>query len=105
SSRRRHTSVDCDWSSGVCSSDLDWDLWVGPAPERPYHSAYVPFNWRGWWDFGGGTLADMACHHMDLPYWALDLRYPTLVEADGRSEERRVGNAGRSGRTPRPRKC
>jgi predicted dehydrogenase len=41
---------------------LHWDLWLGPAPERPYHPAYVPFHWRGWWDFGGGTLADMGCH-------------------------------------------
>ena len=62
---------------------LEWNLWLGPAPERPYHSAYVPFWWRGWWDFGGGALNDMACHHMDLPFWALDLRHPTHVEAEG----------------------
>src|SRR5262249_4904734 len=62
---------------------LDWNLWLGPAPERPYHPAYVPFNWRRWWDFGGGALNDMACHHMDLPFWALDLRHPTHVEAQG----------------------
>jgi predicted dehydrogenase len=62
---------------------LHWDLWLGPAPERPYHPAYVPFNWRGWWDFGGGTLADLACHHMDLPFWALKLRAPTTVAAEG----------------------
>lgn len=62
---------------------LDWDLWVGPAPMRPYHSAYVPFHWRKWWDFGGGALNDMACHHMDLPFWALDLRHPTRVSAEG----------------------
>jgi predicted dehydrogenase len=61
---------------------LNWDLWLGPAPERPYLSkVYHPFAWRGWWDFGGGHLSDMACHHMDLPHWALDLRYPTSVEA------------------------
>jgi predicted dehydrogenase len=68
-----------------------WDLWLGPAPERPFvHGAppkergvYHPFNWRGWWDFGGGTLADMACHHMDLPFWALGLRHPTKVHAEG----------------------
>jgi predicted dehydrogenase len=65
-------------------ANLNWDLWLGPAPERPYHNtAYHPFWWRGWWDFGGGTLADMACHHVDLPYWALDLRAPDTVEADG----------------------
>src|SRR6185437_4057691 len=62
---------------------LHWDLWLGPAPERPYHSAYVPFWWRGWWDFGGGALADMACHHMDLPFWALKLRHPTKITAEG----------------------
>jgi predicted dehydrogenase len=62
---------------------LSWDLWLGPAPERPYHPAYVPFNWRGWWDFGGGTLADMACHHVDLPKWALKLGPPLTVEAEG----------------------
>lgn len=62
---------------------LDWDLWLGVAPERPYHPAYVPFRWRGWWDFGGGALADMACHHIDLPFWALKLRYPTKIRAEG----------------------
>ncbi len=62
---------------------LHYDLWLGPAPQRPYHSAYIPFNWRKWWDFGGGTLADMACHHMDLPFWALKLRHPTKVGAEG----------------------
>lgn len=50
-----------------------WDLWIGPAPKRPYHPAYAPFNWRGWWDFGCGALGDMACHIMDPPYQALRL--------------------------------
>lgn len=62
---------------------LHWDLWLGPAPKRPYHPTYVPFYWRGWWDFGGGALADMACHHMDLPFWALKFRYPTKIRAEG----------------------
>jgi predicted dehydrogenase len=62
---------------------LHWDLWLGRAPVRPYHPAYVPINWRGWWAFGGGTLGDMGCHHMDLPYWALDLRHPETIEAEG----------------------
>jgi predicted dehydrogenase len=48
-------------------------LWLGPAPERPYHPAYVPFKWRGWWDFGCGALGDMACHIMDPVNWALKL--------------------------------
>ncbi len=61
---------------------LDWDLWLGPAPERPYHPAYAPFNWRGWWDFGTGALGDIACHAMDAAFWALDLGYPTRIEAE-----------------------
>ncbi len=62
---------------------IHWDLWLGPAPQRPYHSTYLPENWRKWWDFGGGNIGDMACHHMDLPYWALGLRHPTTIEAFG----------------------
>ena len=61
---------------------LDWDLWLGPAPERKYNSAYVPFKWRGWWDFGTGALGDMACHIMDMAYWSLELKYPDSVEAE-----------------------
>jgi predicted dehydrogenase len=60
---------------------LDWDLWLGPAPYRPYHPCYLPFNWRAWMDFGCGALGDMACHIMDSAFWALDLKYPTSVEA------------------------
>jgi predicted dehydrogenase len=60
---------------------LDWDLWIGPAPMRPYNRCYAPFAWRGWWDFGGGALADMACHVLDPVFWALKLKYPTSVEA------------------------
>jgi len=61
---------------------LDWDLWLGPAPERPYHPTYLPGSWRRWWDFGTGTLGDMGCHIIDPVYWALDLLYPTSVEAN-----------------------
>ncbi len=61
---------------------LDWDLWLGPAPERPYHPAYAPFSWRGWWDFGTGALGDIACHAMDAAFWALELRYPTRIEPE-----------------------
>jgi predicted dehydrogenase len=60
---------------------LDWDLWLGTAPERPYNKAYVPHNWRGWWDFGCGALGDMGCHIMDPAYTSLELGYPTSVEA------------------------
>ncbi|MGQ9697707.1 MAG: Gfo/Idh/MocA family protein [Armatimonadota bacterium] len=62
---------------------LKWDLWLGPIKERPYHPAYHPFAWRGWWDFGTGALGDMACHLMDGAFWALKLKYPTTVEAEG----------------------
>lgn len=61
--------------------DLDWDLWLGPAPYRPYNQAYLPFNWRAWYDFGCGALGDMGCHIMDAAFWALDLKYPTSVQA------------------------
>ena len=60
---------------------LDWDLWLGPARERPYHAAYAPVSWRGWWDFGTGALGDMGCHIIDHPVWALGLGAPTTVEA------------------------
>ena len=59
---------------------LDWDLWLGPAPQRPYHPAYHPFNWRGWVDFGTGALGDMACHILDPVFWALKLKYPVSVQ-------------------------
>jgi len=62
-------------------STLDWDLWLGVAPERPYNEGYHPFDWRGWWDFGTGALGDMACHIIDFPFWALKLGHPDAVEA------------------------
>ena len=60
---------------------LDWDLWLGPAPARPYHPAYHPFRWRGWWDFGTGALGDIGCHSMDAVFRALKLDYPQTVQA------------------------
>ena len=60
---------------------LDWDLWLGPAPERPYHPAYLPFVWRGWWDFGTGALGDIGCHALDPVFRVLKLGHPTSVEA------------------------
>ena len=62
-------------------STLDWDLWLGPAPQRPYHPAYLPFVWRGWWDFGTGALGDIGCHSMDPVFRALKLGAPTTVQA------------------------
>jgi len=64
-------------------SNIHWDLWLGPAPERPYHPDYLPKTWRHWWDFGEGILGDMACHYMDLAFWALKLQHPLTVEAEG----------------------
>jgi len=70
---------------------LDWDLWLGPAQWRPFakfpngrggEATYVPFNWRGWWDFGCGALGDMAVHNADPAFFALDLDAPTAVEAE-----------------------
>jgi predicted dehydrogenase len=61
---------------------LDWEAWIGPAPFRPYADGYHQFKWRGWWDFGTGALGDMACHTCNLPFMALDMRDPTLVEAE-----------------------
>jgi predicted dehydrogenase len=60
---------------------LDWDLWLGPAPQRPYHPAYLPFQWRGWWDFGTGALGDIGCHYFDPVFRALKLGAPSSVEA------------------------
>ena len=61
---------------------LDWDLWLGPAPQRPYNPAYVPFNWRGWWDFGCGAMGDMAVHNADPAFFCLDLGAPIAAEAE-----------------------
>ncbi len=77
------------WPQGVARpkdtppvpSTLDWDLWLGPAPQRPYHPAYLPFKWRGWWDFGTGALGDIGCHAMDPVFRALKLGAPATVQA------------------------
>jgi hypothetical protein len=62
-------------------ANLDWDLWLGPAPARPYHPVYHPAQWRGWWDFGTGGLGDMGCHILDHTFWALKLGAPESVQA------------------------
>lgn len=77
------------WAQGVgrpqetppVPQTLDWDLWLGPAPERPYNPIYCPFTWRGWLDFGTGALGDIGCHSFDPIFRALKLGYPTSVEA------------------------
>jgi predicted dehydrogenase len=63
---------------------LDWELWLGPAPHRPFNGVYVPGpKWYRWWDFGGGTMSDLGAHWLDLPFWALKLDAPRVVEASG----------------------
>jgi predicted dehydrogenase len=86
-----HVWVGKGWGGGDRPTDvqqppatLNWDLWLGPAPVRPFvPGAYHPAQWRRWWDFGQGTLGDMACHYMDLPFWALGLRHPVRCKAEG----------------------
>jgi len=73
---------------GPVPEELDWDLFLGPAPYRPFNhepsnqrgGVYHSFNWRGWWDFGTGALGDMACHTMDGFYWSIHPRQPTAFE-------------------------
>ncbi len=76
------------WPQGIAAplppesvpETLDWDVWLGPAHQRPFNSEYAPFKWRGWFDFGCGALGDMACHILDPANWALQLGYPASVE-------------------------
>jgi predicted dehydrogenase len=68
--------------SVVPPADLNWDLWLGPAPARPFHPVYVPGpKWYRWWDFGNGTMSDLGSHWNDLPFWALKLKAPLTIEA------------------------
>lgn len=63
---------------------LNWDLWLGPAPARPFNNVYFPGpKWYRWWDFGNGTMSDLGSHWVDLPFWALDLKTPLSIEAQG----------------------
>lgn len=77
------------WSNGrfgeptAVPANLDWDLWLGPAKQRPYSGSIHPANWRRFWEYGGGTFGDMACHVVDLPFWALSLRHPIAVTCEG----------------------
>lgn len=70
-------------TGGPTPAGLDWDLWLGPAPERPYSEGCHPFYWRWFWEYGTGGLGDFGCHYMDLVHWALDLRAPTKISAKG----------------------
>ncbi len=72
------------FTSGTPAPDhLDWDLWLGPAPQRTYSQGVHPFEWRKFWDYGTGSLGDFGCHYMDLAHWALRLRDPTRISAQG----------------------
>jgi predicted dehydrogenase len=66
---------------------LHYEMWVGPTPGHPYNKAYLPEKWRNYYAFGNGTLGDMGCHYLDLVFWALKLKYPTHVVADGPKAE------------------
>lgn len=89
--RECHVWVSRDWGGGDRPKDtppvpagLNWDLWIGPAPHRPYHPEYVPGpKWYKWWDFGNGTMSDLGAHWIDLPFWALKLTAPLTAEAEG----------------------
>jgi predicted dehydrogenase len=73
--------VQCPADTPPVPAELDWDLFIGPAPFRPYNPAYHPFSWRGWWDFGTGALGDIGCHSLDPIFRALKLKYPKTVQA------------------------
>lgn len=71
------------WSANKAQvpADLDWDLWLGTAPYKDYVNKLVPFNWRGWWDYGTGALGDMGCHLLEAPFSVLNLKYASEVQA------------------------
>jgi predicted dehydrogenase len=71
-----------------CPEHVKWDLWLGPAKYRPYAPGYHPFSWRGFWEFGTGALGDMACHTMNMPFMALDLRDPETISAQTAGHDR-----------------
>jgi predicted dehydrogenase len=78
-----HQPVERPQTSDPVPPGLDWNVWLGPAPERPYghRGVYCPHNWRAWWDFGSGALGDMACHVVDAAFWSLELGAPISAEA------------------------
>ena len=97
-----HVWVGKAWGGGELPTEtdkapenLDWNLWLGPAAERPFAKGrYHPAQWRRWWQFGSGTLGDMGCHFMDLPFWALELTHPTIIEAEGPPVHAETGPEG-----------
>lgn len=98
---RRHQDIvqvtDRPAGSTPIPAGLDWDLWLGPAPERPFHEVYFPGpKWYRWWDFGSGTMSDLGSHWNDLPFWALDLDAPRTVTAEGPPPHRELAPASMS---------
>jgi predicted dehydrogenase len=85
--------------SEAIPAHLNWDLWIGPAPMRPFHSCYVPGpKWYRWWDFGNGTMSDLGSHWNDLPFWALKLKAPLTVEGFGPPVHPEIAPASMSAR-------
>jgi len=81
-----HAGWSCQWSkrpkdTPPAPAGMNWDLWIGPAPMRPYHRAYHPATWRCWWDFGSGMMGDRGAHTLDMVFWALKLTAPTSIDA------------------------
>lgn len=78
---------------------LEWDLWLGPAPARPFNNVYLPGpQWYRWWDFGNGTMSDLGSHWIDLPFWALKLRAPSRITASGPAPHRELAPASMQAR-------
>ncbi|MFM7066991.1 MAG: hypothetical protein ACKO0U_09230, partial [Gammaproteobacteria bacterium] len=85
---------DSPTGSDPVPSGVDWDLWIGPAPYRPFNNAYLPGpKWYRYWDFGNGTMSDLGSHSLDLPFWALKLRAPLSVEAFGPPPHKDIASA------------
>ena len=80
-----HAGWSCQWSqrpkeTPAVPKGMNWDLWIGPAPMRPYHRAYHPATWRCWWDFGSGMMGDRGAHTLDMVHWAMKLTAPTSID-------------------------
>jgi predicted dehydrogenase len=98
--RRHHDivwTVERPKESQPTPAGLDWDLWLGPALERPFNQVYFPGpKWYRWWDFGNGTMSDLGSHWNDLPFWALKLRAPLTIEATGPAPHPEIAPASMS---------
>ena len=98
------------WPQGIAQrpasrpvpANLNWDLWLGPAPQRDYHDHLHPFAWRGWWDFGCGALGDMGCHFFDSAFWRSNWAAPPPSRRFRKATARRPGRSGPSSPTSSP---